>query len=281
MITDPCRPKGASISPTETTGFRSRASSRWSWTTTSRCDSASWPGRPRSDHGRAGESGEMVHVRDRHWADEIADEILKQSHGPHEISTGISPSGEIHIGNLREVITADVIYRVLVERGVQVTLDYVADNFDPLRKVYPFLDASIYQNHVGKPLSEIPCPCGAHPSYAAHFLEPFLASLERLRIRVKVHYADRMYKSGMMVPQIVQALKGRDTIARILAECTGRKVESDWSPFNPICSACGRMSDTVVKGFSEKAETVDYTCPCGERGSVSMRGGGKLTWRVA
>jgi len=222
----------------------------------------------------------MVHVRETHWADEIADGILRQSAGPHEISTGISPSGEIHIGNLREVITADVVYRVLVERGVQVTLDYVADNFDPLRKVYPFLDPSIYQNHIGKPLSEIPCPCGRHPSYAAHFLEPFLASLVRLRIEVKVLYADQMYKTGMMVPQIVQALKGRDTIARILAECTGRKVESAWSPFNPICQTCGKMSDTIVKGFSEKAETVDYTCACGGRGSVSMRGGGKLTWRV-
>jgi len=160
----------------------------------------------------------MVHVREKHWADEIADEILKQGRGPHEISTGISPSGEIHIGNLREVITADVIYRVLKERGIEVTLNYVADNFDPLRKVYPFLDASVYSNHIGKPLSEFPCPCGRHASYAAHFLEPFLASLERLRIHVKVYYADQMYKSGFLLPQIVQALKGRDAIARILHE---------------------------------------------------------------
>ena len=58
----------------------------------------------------------MVHVREKHWADEIAGEILKTP-GPHEISTGISPSGEIHIGNLREVITADVVYRALVTGG--------------------------------------------------------------------------------------------------------------------------------------------------------------------
>src|SRR5436309_237874 len=173
----------------------------------------------------------MVHVRDKHWADEIADEILATGRGPHEISTGISPSGEIHIGNLREVITADVVHQVLKERGIEVTLDYVADNFDPLRKVYPFLDAAVYSSHIGKPLSEIPCPCGGHPSYAAHFLEPFLSSLERLRIRVKVYYADQMYKSGMLVPQIVQALRGRDAIARILHECTGRKVEPEWIPF--------------------------------------------------
>src|SRR5213593_4094877 len=173
----------------------------------------------------------MVHVRDTHWADEIADQILAAGTGPHEISTGISPSGEIHIGNLREVITADVLYRVLKERGATVVLDYVADNFDPLRKVYPFLDASVYQGHVGKPLSAIPCPCGAHGSYSQHFLEPFLRSLDRMRIEVKVYYADRMYSSGMLVSQIVEALKGRDAIARILEECTGRKVEPEWSPF--------------------------------------------------
>ncbi len=215
----------------------------------------------------------------RHWADEIADEILKTP-GQHEISTGISPSGEIHIGNLREVITADVVYRVLKERGVEVVLDYVADNFDPLRKVYPFLDRAVYEKEIGKPLSDIPCPCGRHTSYAAHFLEPFLRSLEAMRIEVKVYYADEMYRSGMMVPQIIQALEGRDAIARILHECTGRRHEADWNPFNPICRACGRMTGTKVTGFSVAAETVDYECECGDRGTVTMRGGGKLTWRV-
>jgi lysyl-tRNA synthetase class 1 len=221
----------------------------------------------------------MVHVREKHWADEIAGEILRNP-GPHEISTGISPSGEIHIGNLREVITADVVHRALVERGARVVLGYVADNFDPLRKVYPFLDAAVYREQIGRPLSAIPCPCGAHASYADHFLEPFLRSLEVMRIRVKVYRADVMYKSGLLVPQIVRALKGRDLIARILLECTGRRVEDDWSPFNPICEGCGRMTETSVTGFSESAETVDYSCSCGRRGTVSMRGGGKLTWRV-
>jgi lysyl-tRNA synthetase class 1 len=221
----------------------------------------------------------MKQPQNNHWADEIAEAILKTP-GPHEISTGISPSGEIHIGNLREVITADVVYRVLKERGAEVILDYVADNFDPLRKVYPFLDASVYEKEIGKPLSEFACPCGRHASYADHFLEPFLRSLEAMRIEVKVYYADQMYKSGMMVPQILQSLRQRDAIARILQECTGRRVEPDWNPFNPICNACGRMTETKVRGFSESEETVDYSCVCGDAGTVSMRGGGKLTWRV-
>jgi len=220
------------------------------------------------------------HVRESHWADEIAEQILKERPGPHEISTGISPSGEIHIGNLREVITADCVYRALKERGADVAFDYVADNFDPLRKVYPFLDRTVYEPFVGCPLSEIPCPCGTHPSYAEHFLEPFLESLRTIGIEVKVYHADRMYKSGMLVPQIVQALEGRDRIARILEDCTGRQVEPEWSPFNPICEGCGRMTGTLVRGFSKTAETVDYECACGRSGAVSMRGGGKLTWRA-
>src|SRR5262245_35574315 len=221
----------------------------------------------------------MVHERQHHWADEIAEQIAGIP-GRHEISTGISPSGEIHIGNLREVITADVVYRALKERGVDVVLDYVADNFDPLRKVYPFLDRSVYEPLIGCPLSEIPCPCGKHVSYGEHFLEPFLDSLRRMRIDVTVYYADRMYKSGMLVPQIIKALQGRDAIARILEECTGRQVEPDWSPFNPICQACGRMTETTVRGFSARDESVDYECRCGRSGTVSMRGGGKLTWRA-
>jgi lysyl-tRNA synthetase class 1 len=220
-----------------------------------------------------------AHVREQHWADDTAAQIAAQG-SRHEISTGISPSGEIHIGNLREVITADVVARALHERGVEVVLDYVADNFDPLRKVYPFLDRKVYEPLIGAPLSEIPCPCGKHASYAEHYLEPFLASLKHLRIDVKVIYADQMYKSGMLVPQIVQALEGRDAIARILHECTGKQHEAEWSPFNPICAQCRRLTETQVRGFSKKDETVDYTCRCGGKGTVSMRGGGKLTWRV-
>ena len=218
-------------------------------------------------------------VRPRHWADEIADR-LSDAPGPQEISTGISPSGSIHIGNLREVMTADVIYRALKERRGDVAFNYVADNFDPLRRVYPFLDAKVYQPLIGRPLSEIPCPCGAHPNYGEHFLLPFLETLRELRIEVQVHRGDRMYKSGKMNPLIVAALKGRDAIAGILHEMTGKQIEPEWSPFDPLCPACGRVTDTEVTGFSERAETVDYRCGCGSKGTVPLAGGGKLTWRV-
>ena len=204
--------------------------------------------------GRDGES--------KHWADEAAERV-RDSGRPPVLSTGISPSGEIHVGNMREVLTADAVYRALRDLGVPSRFHYVCDNFDPLRRVYPFLDRAEYEPRIGRPISEIPCPCGAHPSYADHFLEPFLESLRRLRVEVDVERADRMYKSGRMNACIVAALEGRDRIAEILKEETGREVDPAWSPFLPLCPACGRINASEVGGFSAARETVDYACACG------------------
>jgi lysyl-tRNA synthetase, class I len=216
----------------------------------------------------------------KHWADLLADDIMSQRGRCHVVNTGITPSGEIHIGNMREVVTADAIHRVLIERGGESSLLYIADTYDPLRHVYPFLDPQRYRDKVGRPLSEIPCPCGQHPNYSEHFLAPFLWSLEQLGIRPTVHRADQLYKAGTYTETIVIALQGRDQIRKILKEETGRATPDDWSPFNPICQACERITQARVLGFSAGAQTVDYECACGERGTVSMAGGGKLTWRV-
>ena len=85
---------------------------------------------------------------DAHWADRIARQIIETGRAP-VISTGISPSGEIHIGNMREVLTADALFRALKDMGAKPRFNYVADNFDPLRKVYPFLDSETYAPLIG------------------------------------------------------------------------------------------------------------------------------------
>jgi lysyl-tRNA synthetase class 1 len=215
----------------------------------------------------------------KHWAD-LASDAVAASGRPAVISTGISPSGEIHIGNLREVVTADAIYRVLEERGAGASFHFVSDNFDPLRRVYPFLNAGVYEPLVGRPISEIPCPCGEHRSYSEHFLLPFLDSLRALRIDVEVVRADELYKSGRMTPCIITALENRDRIAAILRELTGKEMGPEWWPFNPLCPGCGRITAAKVTGFSPAERSVRYACDCGSEGTVPMAGGGKLVWRI-
>lgn len=213
-----------------------------------------------------------------HWADVIAEDVLKKG-GKHLVATGITPSGHIHIGNMREVVTADAVYRALLDKGADADFIYIADNYDPLRKVYPFLPES-YAEHVGKPISEVLCPCGGCTNYAEHFLKPFLEALRRLGINPKVYRADEMYRAGKYTEAIKTALVNRDAIAKILEEVSGKTVAEDWSPFNPRCNECGRITTTKVTGFDLEAETVDYVCTCGHSGTVPMAGGGKLTWRV-
>jgi len=214
-----------------------------------------------------------------HWADSVAEEVARTGRDP-VISTGISPSGEIHIGNMREVLTGDAVYRALRDRGSEPRFNYVADSYDPLRRVYPFLDPSRYEPLVGRPLFTIPCPCGNHASYAEHFLEPFLRSLRELHVAAEIVRADELYASGRMTPYVVLALENRDRIAQILSEATGKRVGEEWSPFSPLCPSCGRIAGTRVTGFSARDENVDCACACGAGGPVPMAGGGKLVWRI-
>ncbi len=210
-----------------------------------------------------------------HWADAIAEELLKMR-DHHRIATGITPSGPIHLGNLREMLTADAIRRAVIDRGGSAEMIYIADTFDPLRRRYPFLPNE-YENYVGMPLSLIPDPEGCHENYAEHFLQPFLESLEILSIPVKVKKAHEMYANGEYEEVTRVALENRDKIAKIIVEVTGRKLEDDWSPFMPLCRKCKRLNTTKVVGFDGKK--VRYVCKCGEEGEVSLREG-KLVWRV-
>ena len=217
---------------------------------------------------------------DVHWADAIAGAIYdKGDSDSHVVASGITPSGEIHIGNMREVVTADVVYRALEGMGVDVRLIYIADTFDPLRTVYPFLPET-YGEEVGKPLFKIPCPCGNHDNYAEHFLEPFLEALELLEINAEVLRVDELYNSGRYAGAIIRALEEEESIARIIEETSHRSLPIGWSLFNPLCPECERIVGTQVVGFNADDDSVEIVCECGFQGVVSVRGGGKLTWRV-
>ncbi|ATZ61286.2 MAG: lysine--tRNA ligase [Methanosarcinales archaeon Met12] len=213
-----------------------------------------------------------------HWADVVAKDVLKNRGNRHVIATGITPSGPIHIGNMREVVTADAVRLALKDHGADVRLHYIADSYDPLRKVYPFLSED-YASHVGKPISEIPDPDGCCANYAEHFLQPFLDAMEKLGIGTDVTRADQMYKRGDYADAILTALINEDKIAQRLAEVTGRTMPQNWSPFNPLCEQCGRITMTIVTGYHGKG--VDYECQCGHQGTADIsKGDGKLTWRV-
>ncbi len=213
-----------------------------------------------------------------HWADARAAGVPADKH--QLIATGITPSGPIHLGNMREIMTGDMIFKALKSRDADAELVYVADDFDPLRKVYPFLPDS-YQKYIGWPVSDIPCPCGKHKSYAEHFLDPFLSAIEELDIHPRIIRTSEAYRSGMFTEQIRLALDHAEEIKGILEKISGRKLEEGWTPYYPICEKCGVISRATILSHDPEKHTVTYRCSCGHEGvSDYSKGEGKLVWRV-
>ncbi|MBW9220108.1 lysine--tRNA ligase [Methanothermococcus sp. SCGC AD-155-N22] len=217
-----------------------------------------------------------------HWADVTAKKVIKKRKDleRYVVACGITPSGHIHIGNAREVITADALYKGLLNQGVEGELIFIGDTYDPLRKVYPFLPES-YERYVGMPLSEIPCPEGCCESYAQHFLKPFLESLDDLGIEMTVYCADKCYKEGIYDDAIVLALENRDKIREVLNRYRSDPLPEDWYPLSVVCENCGKLSTTKVIDYNQEEKTVEYLCTCGHRSTVEpFRGRAKLPWRV-
>jgi len=213
-----------------------------------------------------------------HWADVLAEKLL-QSKKKQVLATGITPSGPIHIGNMREILTTDAVYRSLVTKGGKAEFIYIADDFDPLRKVYPYLPTS-YEQYVGQPISEIPCPCGKHQSYADHYLGSFLSSLQEIGVEPQVYRANEMYKKGEYNEAIQIALDNTEKIKKIIETISKRTLPKGWLPFNVLCNKCKRLSYT--KPTLYEYPFIEYTCECGNEGEVDIRKGGvgKLPWRV-
>ncbi|MCD6481120.1 MAG: lysine--tRNA ligase [Thermoplasmata archaeon] len=213
-----------------------------------------------------------------HWADVVAEKLAMENRR-HVLATAITPSGPIHVGNLREVMTTEAIYRALKDRGAEAELIYIGDTFDPLRKVYPFLPEE-YEKYVGMPLADIPCPCGEHENYAMHFLEPFLESLKDLGVRPHVYLAHEVYRKGIYNEAIKVAMDNAGKIREIMNSIAHRGLPETWMPFNVKCEKCGKLNGEIV---AYEWPLASYKCKsCGFEGEVDLRkgGAGKLPWRV-
>ena len=203
--------------------------------------------------------------------------LVKDQKGKQRVSTGISPSGPIHLGNLREILTGDIIYKSLVLSEKDASFIYLCDDIDPLRKVYPFLPES-YSAHVGKPLRDIPAPAG-DLAYSEYFLAPFLKSIETLDVKPEVIRTGQLYAEGKFGEIIDLMIKRKEEIQNILQNISGRELEKRWFPYNPKCSKCGRINSAIPYEYSDGF--VYYKCACGYEGKSDIyKDQGKLPWRL-
>ena len=244
--------------------------------------------------------GGFVAETELSWIQRAADAAIEHAHrsGAKRIvcASGVSPSGPIHLGNLREVMTAHFVAEEIRSRGHDAIHLHSWDDYDRLRKVPAGLDQGLNQGldqdlaeHVGRPLAAVPDPYGERDSYAAHFIAEFTDAVARMGVRLHEVRQSEQYPRGTYNAAIRQAMDRRGEVFDILAgfQTEGRhdrpveERRAEYYPFKPYCEACGKDFTTVV-GYDGLA--VAYRCRCGHVGEMTLADGatisGKLVWKV-
>src|SRR5260370_16328327 len=138
-------------------------------------------------------------------AGEVRDEGERRHPGEGPTcASGISPSGPVRLGNLRELMVPHLVADEVRKQGAPCRHILSWDDYDRLRRVPAGFPAS-FAEHIGRPLSAVPDPCGRHPSWAEHFKEPLRESLARLGVRVTEISQSQMYTSGAYAEQSIHA----------------------------------------------------------------------------
>ena len=226
------------------------------------------------------------------WVQRAADAAIEHARrsggGTIVCESGVSPSGPIHLGNLREVMTVHFVAEEIKSRGLDAVHVHSWDDYDRFRKVPAGLDESLAE-HVGRPLAAVPDPYGERDSYAAHFIAEFTDALTRMGVRMREVRQSEQYPAGTYNAAIRTAMDRRGEVFDILSrfQTEGRHDQpveerrAAYYPFKPYCEACGK-DFTTVTGYD--GVVVAYRCRCGHAGEMTLADGarisGKLVWKV-
>ncbi|HEX7318056.1 MAG TPA: lysine--tRNA ligase [Pyrinomonadaceae bacterium] len=234
-------------------------------------------------------------AKSKSWIEQTADKVeehARQHKGESSriiCASGISPSGPIHLGNLREIITVHLVTEELRRRGRDAEHVHSWDDFDRLRKV-PFGMPEGFEQFIGMSISAIPDPFGEYESYALRYEEEFEQSISSLGIRPRYVRQSVAYPRGDYRAQIKSAMEKRFLIFDILAkyQTPGRHEKpleqrrSEYYPFKVYCEVCGK-DITEITHYEQSSATISYTClNDGHTGTFSLdeKVAGKLVWKV-
>ncbi|MFI6078360.1 lysine--tRNA ligase [Actinoplanes sp. NPDC051343] len=248
------------------------------------------------------------------WVSRFADEVIAEADRrapgkPIVCASGLSPSGPIHLGNLREVMTPHLVADEIRRRGRECVHIISWDDYDRYRKVPAGIDEA-WAEHIGKPLTAVPAPPGsAFPNWAEHYKAAMIDSLAELGVVFRGISQTSMYTSGAYRDQILLAMRQRAKIDEILgryrtkapvskretdeaaaeaAEGSGAASEDDggsatgYYPYKPYCTACNKDLTTVT-AYDDETTEMSFTCgACGHSETVLLKdfNHGKLVWKV-
>ncbi|MBN8215350.1 MAG: lysine--tRNA ligase [Spirochaetes bacterium] len=222
--------------------------------------------------------------QEAHWADAAAEALIAKSPTQElfTLASGITPSGTVHIGNFRELITVDFVKRALEKKGKKTRFIFSWDDYDVFRKVPANMPRQEeLKKFLGKPIVKTPDPFGKENSYARYHEVAMEESIRKVGIQPEFIYQEKKYRASAYAAQMREALEHRGEIAAILDQYREEPLPADWTPVSVFCTKC-ESNETKVKAW-DGAWGITYACRACQHGeTIDLRecGAAKLLWRV-
>lgn len=219
-----------------------------------------------------------------HWADVNAEKILREKGDKpvYTCASGITPSGTVHIGNFREIISVDLVVRALRDRGKKVRFIYSWDDYDVFRKVPKNMpQPELLATYLRQPITRVPDTLGRAENYARGNEKDLEVLLPRVGVHPEYLYQAERYTRGYYAEGIRHALRHRDEIRATLDAHRTEPLAADWWPVSMFCQSCHRDNTTLTGWDGDWG--LSYSCPdCGQHETVDLRqaSGAKLPWRI-
>ncbi len=222
-----------------------------------------------------------------HWADQMAEKIISEKGDldSYTCASGITPSGTVHLGNFREIITVDLVVRALRDRGKNVRFIYSWDDYDVFRKVPANMpDPEVLEKYLRYPITEVPDTTGRNENYARHHEVDIEKQLPRVGIQPEFLYQASRYRANRYAEGMKKAMQKRDAIKECLNafrdDAHKMKAEDVYWPVSIFCGKCQKDTTEITDYDGEYG--ISYKCECGNCETSDIRSfkGAKLGWRV-
>ncbi|NTV23145.1 MAG: lysine--tRNA ligase [Nanoarchaeota archaeon] len=238
----------------------------------------------------------------KHWADQIAEEVIARVENDPKLKKLVekngyfvydekTPSGTIHIGSGRGWVIHDAIAKALRDKGVEARFVLSSDDMDPLDKPSKELSAEDNIRYMGVPFRYIPSPYPGFSSFGDYFFRQVTDVFPQFGIQAELESTGEEYEKGTFNKTIKIALDNADKIQKIYSDLYGDEVAAATKlPFNVKCPQCNRIATTVALEWDSKKEAIYFECRddvvkwakgCGHKAWISpYNGNGKFPWKV-
>jgi len=137
------------------------------------------------------------------------------------------------------------------------------------------------EQHLGKPLTQVPDPFDTHPSFGEHNNVRLRAFLDHFGFDYEFMSSTDCYKSGRFDQALLRVLARFDEVMAIMLPSLREERATTYSPFLPIDAKTGIVLQVPVIGHDAKAGTIIYEDPDTKKPvTTPVTGGGcKLQWK--